>query len=156
MIARYYNDAKMKRTRQTWSSGNTAALEVFFKGLADVSRLRILNLLLHGELCGCDIQYVLDASQSNVSRHLTYLKNSGLVLDRRAGYRVYYRLTTNISPAHTLLFGYLERAFRREGTFGADLKRLKDALREGACTASDRQAMSSSSMKQQLKEESAL
>ena len=33
-------------------------LEAYFKGLADVTRLRVLNLLLHGELCGCDIRYV--------------------------------------------------------------------------------------------------
>ena len=78
----------MKRIKKLWNMENSGLLEIFFKGLADVSRLRILSLLLHGELCGCDIQYVLDASQSNVSRHLTYLKNSGLVLDRRSGYRV--------------------------------------------------------------------
>jgi len=45
-----------------------------FKGLADPTRLRILNLLLHGELCGCDIQVVLETPQPNASRHLTYLK----------------------------------------------------------------------------------
>ena len=67
-------------------------LEQLFKGLADQTRLRILNLLIHGELCVCDIHYVLESSQSNVSRHLTYLKNSGLVLDRREGTRMYYRL----------------------------------------------------------------
>ena len=60
-------------------------LEQLFKGLADQTRLRILNLLIHGELCVCDIQYVLESPQPNVSRHLTYLKNSGLVLDRRDG-----------------------------------------------------------------------
>ena len=115
-------------------------LEVFFKGLADNSRLRILNLLFNGELCGCDIQYVLQASQSNVSRHLTYLKNSGLVVDRRSGYRVYYRLTTRLSPDHNLLFEYLERAFKRDKLFIDDLKRLKVAIKDGACTVSDRQA----------------
>ena len=67
-------------------------LEQYFKALDDTNRLRILNLLLHGELCVCDIQYVLRATQPNVSRHLSYLKNSGLVLDRRGGYRIFYRL----------------------------------------------------------------
>jgi ArsR family transcriptional regulator len=139
----------MKRTKKSWDAENTGTLEVFFKGLADVSRLRTLNLLLHGELCGCDIQYVLDASQSNVSRHLTYLKNSGLVLDRRSGYRVYYRLTTRISADHKLLFDYLERAFRRERLFAEDLKTLKDAIKEGACSVSNRPAISSNQAKQQ-------
>src|ERR1019366_10315030 len=67
-------------------------LEQLFKGLADQTRLRILNLLIHGELCVCEIQYVLESSQPNVSRHLIYLKNSGLVLDRREGARMYYQL----------------------------------------------------------------
>lgn len=138
----------MKRTRKSLSPENAGTLEAFFKGLADPSRLRILNLLLQGELCGCDIQYVLDASQSNVSRHLTYLKNSGLVLDRRSGYRVYYRLTTRISADHKLLFDYLERAFRRERLFAEDLKRLKDAIKEGACRVSNREAISSNRAKQ--------
>lgn len=116
---------------------DAGGLEVFFKGLADSSRLRILNLLFHGELCGCDIQYVLGTSQSNISRHLTYLKNSGLVQDRRAGYRVYYRLTHRHSADHKLLFDYLGRAFRRDTPFTTDMKKLKTAIRQGACTVSD-------------------
>lgn len=111
-------------------------LEAFYRALADISRLRIVNLLLHAELCGCDIRYVLDVTQSNASKHLTYLKNSGLVLDRRAGYRVYYRLTTNISPDHKLLFEYLQQAFRSEKVFAKDLKTLKNAIKQGACTIS--------------------
>jgi ArsR family transcriptional regulator len=58
-------------------------LEGYFKALADVNRLRIVNLLFYGELCGCDIQVVLETSQPNASRHLTYLKHAGLVRDRR-------------------------------------------------------------------------
>lgn len=51
-------------------------LESIFKALGDTNRLRIVNLLLHGELCVCDIQYVLENSQPNISRHLAYLKRS--------------------------------------------------------------------------------
>ena len=83
-------------------------LERLFKGLADKSRLRIINLLMHGELCGCDIQYVLRASQPNVSRHLTYLKHAGLVLDRRDGYRIFYRLADHKQGTKKLLFEFLE------------------------------------------------
>jgi ArsR family transcriptional regulator len=67
-------------------------VETVFKALGDTNRLRIVNLLLHGELCVCDIQYVLENSQPNISRHLAYLKRSEMVLDRRDGYRVFYRL----------------------------------------------------------------
>jgi len=145
----------MKRRKNIWDAEIAGTLEVFCKGLADSSRLRILNLLLHGELCGCDIQYVLDASQSNVSRHLTYLKKSRLVLDRRCGYRVYYRLTSKLSPDHRLLFDYLERAFRRERLFADDMKTLKEAIKEGACTVSDRQAIAANYAAKQLAGKSA-
>jgi ArsR family transcriptional regulator, arsenate/arsenite/antimonite-responsive transcriptional repressor len=110
-------------------------LESYFKGLADNNRLRIINLLTAGELCGCDIQYVLGASQSNVSRHLTYLKNSGLVADRRNGYRVYYRLTPQ--KTNSGLFGFLRGAFRTEKVFSSDLKRLRLAIKKGACSISE-------------------
>lgn len=43
-------------------------VEQCFMGLADRTRLRMLNLLMRGKLCGCDVQYVLGVSQSNVSR----------------------------------------------------------------------------------------
>jgi ArsR family transcriptional regulator, arsenate/arsenite/antimonite-responsive transcriptional repressor len=112
-------------------------IEQCFMGLADRTRLRILNLLLHGELCGCDVQYVLDVSQSNVSRHLNYLRRAGLVLDRRDGYRVFYRLAEREEQSFPLLFDYLRSVFSRDKTFSADLKELKTAIRKGACTISE-------------------
>lgn len=112
-------------------------LERYFKGLADINRLRILNLLMRGELCGCDIQYVLESTQPNVSRHLQYLKNSGLALDRRDGYRVYYRLAQPQAGPRKHLFEFLQLAFKGDEPFRSDSKRLKDAISEGACTLSE-------------------
>ena len=111
-------------------------VEDYFKGLADINRLRIINLLLNGELCGCDIQYVIGASQSNVSRHLNYLKKSGLVADRRAGYRVYYRLVEDDKPEYRGLIAYLQIALR-DKLFVADAKKLKRAIKDGACSVSE-------------------
>jgi ArsR family transcriptional regulator len=111
-------------------------IEEYFKGLADVNRLRIINLLLNGELCGCDIQYVVGASQSNVSRHLAYLKKSGLVSDRRVGYRVYYRLIESDRAEYKGLIAYLQIAFK-EKPFLADTKKLKRAIKDGACSVSE-------------------
>lgn len=108
-----------------------------FKGLADPTRLRMLNLLLQGELCGCDVQHVLDLSQSNVSRHLSYLKRVGLVRDRRDGYRIFYRLEDSADKSRALLLKYLQQVFAREAMFANDLKALKCAIRDGACTVSD-------------------
>lgn len=63
-----------------------------FKALSDETRLRILALLTRGELCVCDLMATLDLPQSTVSRHLAYLRNAGLVEDRRQGVWMYYRL----------------------------------------------------------------
>src|SRR6516225_4794660 len=112
-------------------------LQQYFKALGDNTRLRIINLLLHGELCVCDIQYVLKNSQSNVSRHLSYLKNSGMVVDRRDGYRMFYRLTDSKEPMKRLLFGYLRQAFADQEQLLTDTKRLKSAIAAGSCTVSE-------------------
>jgi ArsR family transcriptional regulator, arsenate/arsenite/antimonite-responsive transcriptional repressor len=108
-------------------------LERNLKGLADATRLRIVNLLSWGELCGCDIQRVLEASQSNVSRHLTYLKHAGLVTDRREGFRVFYRLAPADGETLKGLFDFLAAAFRRDEGFRSDLGRLRHAIKDGAC-----------------------
>lgn len=64
-----------------------------FKALADENRLLILALLIkHGELCVCDIEQMIDASQSKASRHLRYLLHAGLVQDRRVSVWVHYRV----------------------------------------------------------------
>jgi ArsR family transcriptional regulator len=112
-------------------------LEQYCKGIADRNRLRILNLLLHGELCGCDIQYVLDTSQPNISRHLQYLKNSGLVLDRRDGFRIFYRLAEPIQGAKKLLFEFLQQAFKNKEPFQGDTRKLKEAIQDGSCTRTE-------------------
>lgn len=108
-----------------------------FKGLADPTRLRMLNLLFRGELCGCDIQYVLRLSQSNVSRHLTYLKRAGLVTDRRDGYRVFYRIRSADRDDDAMLFDYLKRALSSDALAAKDLKELTRAIRKGSCTLSE-------------------
>lgn len=112
-------------------------LEKYFKALADMNRLRIVNLLLHGELCVCDIQFVLETSQSNVSRHLAYLKNSGLALDRRDGYRVFYRLAEPRKGVTKALFEFLHDVYRSEKLLEEDNRRLREAVRLGCCTLSE-------------------
>lgn len=64
-----------------------------FKSLADDTRVRIALLLTsQGELCVCELTESLQESQPKISRHLAVLRTSGLVLDRRQGQWVYYRL----------------------------------------------------------------
>jgi ArsR family transcriptional regulator, arsenate/arsenite/antimonite-responsive transcriptional repressor len=65
------------------------------KALSDETRLRILNLLYEKELCVCDIMEALQISQAKASRHLIYLKNAGLIKDRKHAQWVYYSLIKN-------------------------------------------------------------
>ena len=120
-------------------AGNLTKMNVeqVFKALADANRLRIVNLLLHGELCVCDIQYVLENSQPNISRHLAYLKNSGMVVDRRDGYRVFYRIANPKASSRKLLFDFLRKIFKDEDQLEQDTMRLKDAIASGSCTISE-------------------
>lgn len=63
-----------------------------FHALADETRLRIVDLLRVGERCVCDLQDWLGMSQSALSFHLKTMKDAGLLIDRRQGRWVYYRL----------------------------------------------------------------
>ncbi|HFT4569653.1 TPA: As(III)-sensing metalloregulatory transcriptional repressor ArsR [Klebsiella pneumoniae] len=68
-----------------------------FKNLSDETRLGIVLLLRElGELCVCDFRTALDESQPKISRHLAMLRESGLLLDRKQGKWVHYRLSPHI------------------------------------------------------------
>ncbi|ECZ6324404.1 As(III)-sensing metalloregulatory transcriptional repressor ArsR [Salmonella enterica] len=68
-----------------------------FKILSDETRLGIVLLLREmGELCVCDLCAALEQSQPKISRHLAMLRESGLLLDRRQGKWVHYRLSPHI------------------------------------------------------------
>ena len=73
-------------------------LETLFKALADATRLRILRLLMAGEVCVCDIHDTLKIPQAKASRHLAYLRRAGLVTTRREGLWVHYRLARSADP----------------------------------------------------------
>ena len=73
-------------------------MERLFKALADTTRLRILGLLLKGEVCVCHIHESLRIPQPKASRHLAYLRRSGLVATRRDGLWVHYRLADSSDP----------------------------------------------------------
>lgn len=71
--------------------------EHFFKTLADPTRLRVLVLLAQeGELCVCELTHALDEIQPKISRHLALLRETEVVLDRRQGQWIYYRLNPDL------------------------------------------------------------
>lgn len=68
-------------------------LEKFFLALADRNRLRLLNLMGDDEICVCFFVEILNMPQPKVSRHLAYLRNAGIVVARREGKWIHYRMT---------------------------------------------------------------
>jgi ArsR family transcriptional regulator len=66
--------------------------ELLFRALGDRTRLRLLNLMGDGEVCVCFLVEALRLSQPKISRHLAYLRRAGIVLARREGKWMHYRL----------------------------------------------------------------
>ena len=69
-------------------------MELFFRALADRTRLRLINLMGGGEVCVCFFVEILGTNQPKISRHLAYLRRAGIVAARREGKWMHYRLIT--------------------------------------------------------------
>ena len=67
--------------------------ELFFRALADPTRLRIINLIGEQEVCVCFFVEILKTNQPKISRHLAYLRRAGIVSARREGIWMHYRVT---------------------------------------------------------------
>ncbi|PYR75362.1 MAG: ArsR family transcriptional regulator [Acidobacteria bacterium] len=106
-------------------------METLFKALADATRLRILGLLLAGEVCVCDIHESLRIPQPKASRHLAYLRNSGLVETRRDGLWIHYRLGTLADPVLAAIVDGVRHALTHMDTVRRDGERLQK--RTGCC-----------------------
>jgi ArsR family transcriptional regulator, arsenate/arsenite/antimonite-responsive transcriptional repressor len=98
-----------------------------FKALSDVTRVRIIKLLEHGELCVCDIGAALGMIQPKVSFHLGVLKNAGLLKDRKQGKWVHYGLDESEMFKRFLLLSVAERVFEKD--VEEDRQRLEAFLR---------------------------
>jgi ArsR family transcriptional regulator len=107
----------------------------FFKAFSDETRLRILHLLLKGELCICELMEVLSLPQSNVSRHMAYLKNAGLVDDRREAVWVYYSLTEPRNKLHACQLNCLADCFDDYEVLRRDEARLGEFKLRGSCAS---------------------
>src|SRR3954451_4028383 len=88
----------MKRATSPKPRAAVDDLENLFKALADKTRLRILALLENNEVCVCHLHDSLGLPQPTVSRHLAYLRKSGLVSVRRDGVWMHYQVSRSLSP----------------------------------------------------------
>lgn len=85
---------RRRRSAETEGPDGLRGFDSLLRALGDPTRLRILGLLAAaGEICVCDIHTALRIPQSRASRHLAYLRRAGLVLTRRGGVWIHYRLS---------------------------------------------------------------
>ncbi len=103
--------ASVDRAKQRESVGyqNAAAL---FRALGHPVRLEIVALLGHGEACVCHLQAALKRRQPYISQQLMALRDAGLVIDRRDGAMVYYRLAAENTQ---MLLEWVQAEMRRQG-----------------------------------------
>ena len=112
-------------------SRQLAEMETLFKALADATRLRILGLLLAGEVCVCDIHETLRIPQPKASRHLAYLRRAGLVQTRRDGLWIHYRLGRLADPVLAAIADAVRHALTHVDDVRRDGERLRK--RTGCC-----------------------
>jgi ArsR family transcriptional regulator, arsenate/arsenite/antimonite-responsive transcriptional repressor len=89
----------MSRKQETFDK------ELFFRALADRTRLRLLNLIGSDEVCVCFFVEILKTNQPKISRHLAYLRRAGIVGVRREGQWAHYRV---VEPADAAAAGVLK------------------------------------------------
>ena len=119
---------------------STNALDVrpltrLFRSLGDETRLRIVALLAHGELCVCHLEAALDLNQSTASRHLGILRAAGVVDCRREGTWVYYRITEQEHATVAKALDVLTSAFGTERALKSDHAKLRRSCGPNACAS---------------------
>lgn len=100
-----------------------------YAALADPTRLRILSLLSEDEICVCHIHASLDVPQPTASRHLAYLRKSGLVETRREGSWMHYRLARLQNPVIAAVVKAALHALTHTTIAGRDGRRLQHTLK---------------------------
>jgi ArsR family transcriptional regulator len=102
-------------------------VNLMFRAFSDRTRLRILHLLVQGEMCVCDIVSITRVPQPKASRHLAYLLRAGLIEKRKQGLWAYYKLTLPASPFHRSLIKCLKECFRDVPELAGDARRASTA-----------------------------
>jgi ArsR family transcriptional regulator, arsenate/arsenite/antimonite-responsive transcriptional repressor len=119
---------------------STADLKVrpltrLFRALGDETRLRIVALLSHGELCVCHIEKALDLNQPNASRQLGILKSAGIVDSHRDGTWVYYAIAGQEHETVSRALEVLTKTFGAERALKKDHARLRKLCGPNACAS---------------------
>jgi ArsR family transcriptional regulator len=99
--------------------------EMLFRALGDATRLRALMLLeAQSELCVCELTHALDEIQPKISRHLAMLREAGIVLDRRDGQWIHYRINPALPAWAREILSTAARSHAKVEPYARDRKRL--------------------------------
>ena len=104
-----------------------------YKALSEQMRLRMLMLLTQGELCVCDLMAVLEEPQSKVSRHLAYLKHSGLIQSKRVGTWMHYFLRDPLEELAGAHLEFLKKELSRLDWAKADAEKMLEVQAKKLC-----------------------
>jgi ArsR family transcriptional regulator len=107
--------------------------DLMFRAFSNQTRLRILHVLLEGELCVGDVVAILRAPQPRISRHLAYLRKANLVVVRKSGLWSHYSLAPAKTPFHRELVECLEKCFSEVPELKADNARAAKIRKSGGC-----------------------
>lgn len=94
--------------------------------LGDKSRLRIVNILREGHLSVGEIEHILELTQSNVSKHLSKLRQAGIITQERKAQWIYYGINHAIMDRYPLLRELLEKELDKVEACRQDLERLRE------------------------------
>lgn len=97
---------------------------LFFRALADYTRLRLINLMGDDEVCVCFFVEVLKTNQPKISRHLAYLRRAGVVSARREGKWMHYRLVEPSDPHAARIFQEVRTWLKQDTDMQQDRQRL--------------------------------
>ena len=123
----------MHSVLSTASDLDLRPLSRLFRALGDETRLRIVALLAHGELCVCHVEQALGLSQPNASRQLGVLKAAGVVDSRRDGTWVYYRIAEQDHAQVAEVLAVLTGSLATRRALRSDLVRLRRSCGPDAC-----------------------
>jgi ArsR family transcriptional regulator len=99
-------------------------IQDLFKALADPTRLRLINLIGDSEVCVCFLVEILRISQPKISRHLAYLRRARIVIARREGKWMHYRLNEPPDDHASRIFREVRASLSEHPEFQRDREKL--------------------------------
>jgi ArsR family transcriptional regulator, arsenate/arsenite/antimonite-responsive transcriptional repressor len=110
-------------------------LAQIYKALSEEIRLRIVMLLMQGELCVCDLMDIFGEPQSKISRHLAYLKHSGLIKGWRVGVWMHYDLKESLDESWMNQLNFMKEKLSYLPEFMRDRDTLIELKKQKNCKA---------------------